>query len=84
MAEALRRGVPQEKIHEITKIDLWFLDKYLNIIKMEKSIADGPLDEPLLRRAKEFEFLDKTISKLCGKSVEDIRALQKHGTSARL
>ena len=77
VAEALRRGVTKEHIHDITKIDPWFLQKYRNIVRLEKEIAAGPLDEPLLRRAKESEFLDKTISKLSGKSVKEIRALEK-------
>lgn len=77
VAEALRRGVPEQKIHDITKIDLWFLDKFLSIIKVEKLLTEKPLDEKLLRKAKEFEFLDKTVSQLCGKSVEDIRALEE-------
>jgi carbamoyl-phosphate synthase large subunit len=76
VSEALRRGVSKEKIHDITKIDLWFLQKFQNIIEMEKTIAKGPLDEPLLRKAKEMEFLDKTISSLSGISVEEIRSLE--------
>ncbi len=77
VAEALRRGVTKEKIHEITKIDLWFLQKFQNIVNMEKKIAAEPMDESLLREAKEYEFLDKTISELSGISVEDLRAMQK-------
>lgn len=78
VSEALRRGATPQKIHDITKIDLWFLDKYLNIIKVEKELAEKPLDEALLRKAKEFEFLDKTISELSGKSVEEIRSLENN------
>ena len=77
VSEALRRGVTPQKIHDITKIDLWFLDKYLNIIKVEKELEEKPLDETLLRKAKEFEFMDKTISELSGKSVDEIRSLEK-------
>lgn len=77
VAEALRRGVTKEKIHDITKIDLWFLQKFLNIIHMEKEIAVGPIEEELLRKAKEYEFMDKTISKLSGTSVEELRSMQK-------
>ena len=77
VAEALRRGVTIEKIHEITKIDRWFLQKFLNLIRLEKKIAAGPMEETLLREAKENEFLDKTISKLSGVSVEELRAMQE-------
>lgn len=77
VAEALRRGVTKEHVHDITKIDLWFLQKFLDIIHMEKLIAAGPMDEALLRKAKEYEFMDKTISKLSGISVEELRKMQK-------
>ena len=77
VAEALRRGVTIEHIHGVTKIDPWFLKKYQNIVKLEKQIAAGPLDEKLLRRAKESGFLDKTVSKLSGAGEEKIRALEK-------
>ncbi|HEX3016774.1 MAG TPA: carbamoyl-phosphate synthase large subunit [Caproicibacter sp.] len=77
VAEALRRGVTKEHVHDITKIDLWFLQKFLDIIQMEKVISAGPMDEALLRKAKEYEFMDKTISKLSGISVEELRKMQK-------
>ena len=77
IAEALRRGVTKEYIHGVTKIDPWFLQKYLNLVDLEKRIRKGPLDESLLREAKESGFLDKTISALCGKSVQEIRAFEK-------
>ncbi len=77
VSEALRRGVTPQKIHDITKIDMWFLNKYLNIINVEKALAGQELDACLLRKAKEYEFLDKTISGLSGKSVKEIRSLEK-------
>jgi carbamoyl-phosphate synthase large subunit len=77
VAEALRRGIPEEKIHDITKIDMWFLQKFQNLVDLEKMLAAGPLDETLLRRAKENEFPDRVISKLCSVKVEKLRALQK-------
>ena len=76
VAEALRRGMTKESIHDITKIDIWFLQKFQNIINVEKEISAGPMDKPLLRKAKEYEFLDKTISKLSGISVTDLRDMQ--------
>ncbi len=77
VAESLRRGVTKEKIHGITKIDIWFLQKFQDIIETEKKIAAGPMDKKLLHKAKEYEFLDKTISKLSGISVSDLRAMQR-------
>ncbi len=76
VSEALRRGVAPEKIHDITKIDLWFLDKLLSIIEVEKAFATRPIDKALLLKAKDFGFLDKTLSQLSGKTVEEIRAIE--------
>ena len=76
VSEALRRGTPPEKIHDITKIDLWFLDKLLSIIRVEKAFTAQPIDRDLLLKAKDFGFMDKTISELSGKTVEEIRAME--------
>ena len=76
VSEALRRGTPPEKIHDITKIDLWFLDKLLSIIRVEKAFAAQPIDRDLLLKAKDFGFMDKTISELSGKTVEEIRNME--------
>ncbi|MBW7573499.1 carbamoyl-phosphate synthase large subunit [Caproiciproducens faecalis] len=76
VSEALRRGVSPEKIHDITKIDLWFLDKLLSIIEVEKAFATQPIDKALLFKAKDFGFMDKTLSQLSGKTIEEIRAME--------
>ena len=76
VSEALRRGTPPEKIHDITKIDLWFLDKLLSIIRVEKAFSAQPIDRDLLLKAKDFGFMDKTISELSGKTVEEIRNME--------
>ncbi len=75
-AEALRRGITPEKIHEITKIDLWFIGKLSAIVDVEASLQKGPLTCELLWQAKNFGFLDSTIGKLCGKTVKEIRAAE--------
>ena len=77
IAEALRRGVTIGEIHAITKIDPWFLDKIMEIVRVEKSLSGDELDRTLLLKAKETGFLDRTISELTGKPVEELRALQK-------
>ncbi|MBE6822940.1 MAG: carbamoyl-phosphate synthase large subunit [Ruminococcaceae bacterium] len=77
ISEALRRGIAPEVIHDITKIDLWFLDKLVSIIKVEKALASEPLDRALFYKAKDYGFLDRTISELSGKSVEELRTLEK-------
>lgn len=76
IAEALRRGITVEEIHEITKIDLFFLNKVQNIIKIEQRLAIQELDTELLRTAKRFGFTDKTIALFSGKSADDIRSLR--------
>ena len=75
-AEALRRGISAEEIHSITKIDLWFLGKISAIVEVEKALEKGPLTKALLYQAKEFGFLDSTISELTGQSVEELISLQ--------
>ena len=69
--EALKRGVSVEKIHEITMIDEWFLDKLKNIIAVENELLGGELTRELYVRAKKTGFLDKTIEELSGQKVED-------------
>ena len=68
IAEALRRGVSYDQIHEITKIDKWFIDKIAIIVEMENSLKNEPLTPELLKAAKRIEFPDTVISRLTGKS----------------
>nr|WP_319487993.1 carbamoyl-phosphate synthase large subunit [uncultured Caproiciproducens sp.] len=76
VSEALRRGTAPEKIHDITKIDLWFLDKLLSIIQVEKAFAAQQIDKALLLKAKDFGFMDQTISELSGKTLDEIRTME--------
>ena len=76
LAEALRRGFTAQEIHDITKIDLWFLDKLVSIVNVEKALATEELDRALLLKAKDYGFLDETVAELSGKSVEEIRRLE--------
>ncbi len=77
IAEALRRGMTYESIHEITKIDFWFINKLDNIIKMEKSLANEKLTLDLLKKAKSYEFPDKLIAKLNGKTEDFVKTYRK-------
>ncbi|MCI6886358.1 MAG: carbamoyl-phosphate synthase large subunit [Lachnospiraceae bacterium] len=77
IAEALRRGVSYEKIHSITKIDCWFIDKLAILVEMEEALKNGPLTPELLKEAKRMEFPDNVISRLTGVAQEDIRAMRK-------
>ncbi|MPL81523.1 Carbamoyl-phosphate synthase large chain [bioreactor metagenome] len=73
VAEALRRGISVDAIHNITAIDEFFLDKIHNIIKMEIRLATEELSVELLRRAKKLGFTDKTIAQFTNKSADAIR-----------
>ncbi len=71
--EALKRGISPEEIHEITKIDNWFLYKLLNLIQMERSLMDGELTDEKYLAAKKYGFLDETIEALSGQKIKNPR-----------
>ena len=77
VAEALRRGFSPEKINKITKYDLWFLDRFKNIVDMEDKLDHGHLDADTLRQAKEMGFSDAWIAALSGKERTEIKALRE-------
>ncbi len=77
VAEALRRGFSPEKINKITKYDLWFLDRFQNIVDMEDKLDHGHLDADTLRQAKEMGFSDAWIAALSGKERKEIKALRE-------
>lgn len=64
--EALKRGVTPDEIHEITKIDRWFLYKLANLVDLENELATGALTEEKYLRAKRMGYLDSTIKRLSG------------------
>ncbi|MDE6432844.1 MAG: carbamoyl-phosphate synthase large subunit [Lachnospiraceae bacterium] len=76
VAEAIRRGIAKEKIHAITQIDMWFLDKIENIVKMEKCLATEPLTKELLYEAKRLEFPDNVIAQITGRTKQEIHDLR--------
>ena len=76
VAEALRRGMDPEIMHEITKIDLWFIDKLAIIVEMENALKTQPLTKELLFDAKRIEFPDTVIGNLTGKTEKEIKALR--------
>lgn len=75
--ELFRRGVSIEKLHEITAITELFLESFLNIVNMEKTIGEGELTEEKLRAAKIMGFSDKYISKLTNKNEIEIYKKRK-------
>lgn len=77
VAEAIRRGVPYEKIHEITMIDEWFIDKIAILAEMEEKLKNTKsLDRELLYEAKRLEFPDCVIAEWTGKTEKEIKELR--------
>ena len=76
IAEALRKGIDYDTIHEITMIDEWFIDKLAILVEMENALKEGPLTVDLLKEAKRLEFPDNVISRLTGRPEEEIKKLR--------
>ncbi len=76
IAEALRKGIDYDTIHEITMIDHWFIDKIAILVEMEQALKTGPLTLPLLKEAKRMEFPDSVISRLTGIGEEEIKKMR--------
>ena len=77
IAEAVRRKISYETIHDITKIDIWFIDKIAILVEMEQALKEQELTEELLREAKRIEFPDNVIGQLTGKTTDEIHDLRK-------
>lgn len=76
IAEALRRGISYDTIHEITKIDHWFIDKFAIIVEMEQALKTQELTPELLKEAKRIEFPDNVIADLTGKTEQEIHDMR--------
>jgi carbamoyl-phosphate synthase large subunit len=75
---ALKKGYSIDKVHEMTYLDPWFIDQILQIVEIEKEIADAAdLDYDLLRKAKVNGFSDDQIGALRDCEGTEIRALRK-------
>ena len=76
IAEALRRGFKYDEIHDITKIDVWFIDKIAILVEMEQALAKQELTVDLLKEAKRLEFPDNVIARITGKTEEEIKKMR--------
>ena len=79
IATALRRGTDISRIHDLTKIDLWFLTKLKDIIDLEIAFTEKKseaLTPELLKRAKRMGFADSAVARMAGKSEAEIRKLR--------
>lgn len=77
IAEAFRRGYSLEAVHDLTKINLYFLDIVKHIVELEDEIKAHPQDLDVLKAAKYYGYADQTIAKLWGASEDEVRDLRK-------
>ncbi len=76
IAEALRKGISYEDIHDLTQIDIWFIDKLAILVEMEEALKTRELTPELLKEAKRIEFPDNVIARLTGKTEAEIKKLR--------
>lgn len=74
VAQALRAGISVEKIHFITKIDMFFINKIKNIVTLEKKLASEGITEDNLRQAKRYSMPDKVIARYANVTADDVLA----------
>lgn len=77
LMEAIRRDYPIEELAELTKIDLFFLDKLLHIVEIERNLKNNKQDLDCLIEAKECGFSDKVIAKYWQTDEAHIRQYRK-------
>lgn len=77
LTEAIRRGYSIEEINELTKVDLFFLDKLLHIVELETALAKSINDSELLKQAKQNGFSDIKIAQLWNQTIDEIREFRK-------
>lgn len=77
IAEAVRRGISYDKIHSITKVDIWFIDKIAILVEMENRLLSEKLTPELVREAKRLEFPDSVIARLATVSENDVKKIKK-------
>lgn len=76
LAEAIRRGYPIQELADLTKIDLFFLDKLLHIVELEEELSEQPNQLDLLLTVKQNGFTDRKIAELWKTTTEAIRQLR--------
>ncbi len=83
IAELIRKGATYSEIHEITKIDKWFIDKIAILVEMEQRLKNETLTAELLSEAKRIEFPDRVIAEYTGMTEREVRAMRiEHGITA--
>jgi carbamoyl-phosphate synthase large subunit len=67
--DAIKMGISLERIHEITRIDMWYLRQYESLVNLEKEISTYSVDtitKDLLLEAKQKGFADRQIAHMLG------------------
>ena len=77
ISEAIRRGYSPDEIAELTKIDVFFLDKLLHIYEIEQELASHIGDSYVLKKAKQNGFADTKIAALWGMTAEQVRRIRQ-------
>ena len=78
IAEALRRGIATvDEIHDITKVDKWFLYKIQNITTVENKLKEEALTPSLMLEAKNIGLADRSIAEITGKTADEVRTIRK-------
>ena len=76
IAELIRKGATYEEIHDITKIDLWFIDKIAHLVEMEQTLKNETLTPEILAEAKRMEFPDVVIANYTGMTEREIHDMR--------
>ena len=79
IAQAMRFGLSNSEIHEVTMYDPWFLERIREIVAMELEISQNglPIEEENLRQIKSMGFSDLRLAKLSGKTEKQVRDTRK-------
>ncbi len=76
IAELIRKGATYGEIHDITKIDKWFINKIAILVEMEQRLKNETLTAELLSEAKRIEFPDRVIAEYAGMSEREVRHMR--------
>ena len=76
--EALKRGIDVNTIHDITKIDKWFICKLKNLVDLENWLAEGTLTQEKYDTAKKYCYLDKTIERISCQLIDECGIKRRH------
>jgi len=84
IAEAFRRGLTVETVHERTGIDPWFLRRIRGLVAAEAVLREGVDDPGILEAAKRLGFADAQLARLSGRTEEEIRRRRLEAGIARV